>query len=194
MVLYKMKKTGSEKPTQNKEITATTSQQVVTNDSGYELRRVTVYPQEHTASSRLTQRNSAIDLGAHHNVRYIDTTGVGLKRTKLWENTAPTSNFSAQAIALNNVTSNNDYDYYEIVYKPSTSASDATYSAVIPKELLTDSDNVRGAFGAKSSKWYVRYAYFAATASLQITTSYQTSTTTTSAAKVIPLEVYGLKY
>ena len=68
-------------PTQQKTITATTSQQVVTPDSGYVLDEVTVNPQKHTASFTPTANlvgasGNANDMGVNHNKRYINTSGM----------------------------------------------------------------------------------------------------------------------
>lgn len=193
MVLYKMKKAGSGKVAQIEEITAGLQQIVVTPDEGAELKRVTVFPQQHTETIVVTTKSSSIDMGEHHKKRYIDTSNFGLKRTTLWENSAPASNFAAQAVELG-ISSQNDYDYYEIIYKPSTAESDSTNNAIFDKDALKDGDNYRCAFGGKSSNWYNRMAYFASTTALQITTAYQTSSTSTSTAKLIPLKINGLKY
>lgn len=195
MVLYKMKKTGSEKPTQQKTVTATTSPVVVIPDDGYELRKVTVNPQAHSASKYIAESDPAYDLGAHHNVRYIDTTGIRLRRTLLWENPNPTSNFAAQAVSLNHFTNLNDYDYYLIVYKANTAAGDTEIEAMLTPDVLSNNDTRRGAFAVKSSSWYIRMIYLVSnTTTMQITTAYQPSSTNTSTSKCIPLEIYGMKY
>lgn len=67
---------GGGLPTQTKSTTATTSQQIVTPDSGYVLESVTVNPQNHSLQATPTTRTSYYDLGSNHNVRYINTNSV----------------------------------------------------------------------------------------------------------------------
>ena len=63
-------------PTQTKTVTATTSQQTVTPDSGYVLSSVTVNPQTHSDSYTPAQNKSNNDMGANHNKRYVNTSGM----------------------------------------------------------------------------------------------------------------------
>ena len=63
-------------PTQTKTVTATTSAQTVTPDSGYALSSVTVNPQSHSgyypsAATNITT-NGTKDLGDNHNYRYVN--------------------------------------------------------------------------------------------------------------------------
>ena len=63
-------------PTQEKDIIATTSQQVVTPDGGYLLNRVTVDPQRHMNTYTPATDTSNNDMGIIHNYRYVDTSGM----------------------------------------------------------------------------------------------------------------------
>ena len=63
-------------PTQSKTITATISQQTVTPDSGYALSSVVVNPQSHSDSYTPAQNTSSNDMGANHNKRYVNTSGM----------------------------------------------------------------------------------------------------------------------
>lgn len=79
MPFYKCAKTSNEeqsKPEQSKTITATTSQQTVTPDSGYTLSSVIVNPQTHSESYTPAQNKSNNDMGASHNKRYVNTSGM----------------------------------------------------------------------------------------------------------------------
>lgn len=63
-------------PTQEKDIIATTSQQVVTPDGGYLLNKVTVDPQRHMNTYTPATDTSNNDMGIIHNYRYVDTSGM----------------------------------------------------------------------------------------------------------------------
>lgn len=61
----------------NKTVTATTSQQIVQPDQGYDgLEQVTVNPQEHTATYTPAEDTAANDMGINNNYRYVDTSGM----------------------------------------------------------------------------------------------------------------------
>lgn len=62
--------------TQTKTVTATTSTQNVTPDSGKVLSKVTINPQNHTSTYSPTNRAAALDMGANNNYRYVNTNGV----------------------------------------------------------------------------------------------------------------------
>lgn len=64
-----------QKPEQTKSVTATTSQQTVSPDSGKVLSSVTVNPQVHSATYTPTGYSNANDMGAQNNYRYVDTSG-----------------------------------------------------------------------------------------------------------------------
>lgn len=63
----------TQKPEQTKSVTATTSAQTVTPDSGKVLSSVTVNPQVHSATYTPTGYSNANDMGAQNNYRYVDT-------------------------------------------------------------------------------------------------------------------------
>lgn len=66
------------KPEQTKSVTATTTAQTVSPDSGYTLSSVTVNPQTHNGSypaSSLFSNINNNDLGQNHNYRYVSTQG-----------------------------------------------------------------------------------------------------------------------
>jgi hypothetical protein len=61
----------------NKNVTATTSQQIVTPDTGYDaLEQVTVNPQVHTQTYTPAQNTAANDMGEQNNYRYVNTSGL----------------------------------------------------------------------------------------------------------------------
>jgi hypothetical protein len=61
------------KEEQTKSVTATTSAQTVTPDTGKVLSSVTVNPQVHSATYTPTGYSNANDMGAQNNYRYVDT-------------------------------------------------------------------------------------------------------------------------
>lgn len=63
----------TQKPEQTKSVTATTSAQTVTPDTGKVLSSVTVNPQVHSATYTPTGYSNANDMGAQNNYRYVDT-------------------------------------------------------------------------------------------------------------------------
>ena len=63
------------KEEQTKSVTATTSTQTVSPDTGKVLSSVTVNPQVHSGTYTPTGYSNANDMGAQHNYRYVDTSG-----------------------------------------------------------------------------------------------------------------------
>ena len=104
----------TQKPEQTKSVTATTSQQTVTPDTGKVLSSVTVNPQVHSATYTPTGYSNANDMGAQNNYRYVDTSA--------YEPTSITpSNSSPVAMAANTG------------YKPTASGyAISSYSSVTP--------------------------------------------------------------
>lgn len=64
------------KTEQTKSTTATTTQQTVTPDTGYTLSSVTVNPQQHSTSYTPAANTAQNDMGAIHNYRYVNTSGL----------------------------------------------------------------------------------------------------------------------
>ena len=64
------------KEEQSKSITATTSQQTVTPDSGKVLSSVVVNPQSHSETYTPAANTASNDMGANHNKRYVNTSGM----------------------------------------------------------------------------------------------------------------------
>ena len=64
------------KEEQTKSVTATTSQQTVTPDSGKVLSSVTVNPQNHVTSYSPRPNTALNDMGQNHNYRYVSTSAM----------------------------------------------------------------------------------------------------------------------
>lgn len=75
----------------NKTVTATTSQQIVDPDPGYDgLEQVTVNPQVHTDTYTPAANTAANDMGANNNYRYVNTSGMHITNMLVPSNTPPT--------------------------------------------------------------------------------------------------------
>ena len=75
----------------NKTVTATTSQQIVQPDQGYDgLEQVTVNPQVHTATYTPAENTAANDMGVNNNYRYVDTSDMFLCNNITPRNNPPT--------------------------------------------------------------------------------------------------------
>ena len=83
----------------NKTVTATTSQQIVQPDQGYDgLEQVTVNPQEHTATYTPADNTAANDMGAQNNYRYVDTSGMHTTTNITPSNSTPAALTNGSAI------------------------------------------------------------------------------------------------
>ena len=79
---------------------ATTSQQIVQPDVGYDgLEQVTVNPQEHTATYTPAADTAANDMGINNNYRYVDTSGMVTPTSITPSNTTPVALTSGTAVA-----------------------------------------------------------------------------------------------
>ena len=110
---------GGGLPTQEKSITATTSQQIVLPDTGFAMSKVTVNPQNHSGSATPTSRTSSYDLGLNHNVRYINTNSVPNSNSGTYPATSRSSSLD--------MGSNNSYRYVDTTGVPNSNSG--TYSA-----------------------------------------------------------------
>lgn len=83
----------------NKTVTATTSQQIVQPDQGYDgLEQVTVNPQVHTETYTPAANTAANDMGAQNNYRYVDTSGMVTPTSITPSNTTPVALTSGTAV------------------------------------------------------------------------------------------------
>lgn len=147
---------GGSKPEQSKTVTATTSTQAVTPDTGYTLSSVTVNPQSHSETYTPFSNTAQNDMGENHNYRYVDTSGmyvpygsksitqngthdvagkatvevnVSLSKTRLWTNPDTSVAFPSSVVTLNGKFS--DYDYVSVGFVPSITTQSATILEVI---------------------------------------------------------------
>ena len=98
----------------NKTVTATTSQQIVQPDLGYDgLEQVTVNPQEHTATYTPSENTAANDMGVNNNYRYVDTSGM----------------YAASGTLTDTITSGGIYSYNVKHY------TDAQITVILPYEV-----------------------------------------------------------
>ena len=113
--------------------------------------------------------------------------------TSLWTNSAPTSNFAAQAVTLSDSIDN--YKYVKIRYRLSTSNttefSDIVTVSDLKRSLSGDNQMLVGLDGRTTATW-ARYITYTNSTSLSVTTAYQLSGTSSSQSALIPLEILGL--
>lgn len=84
---------------QSKTVTATTSQQVVTPDQGYDgLEQVTVNPQVHTQTYIPADNTAANDMGVNNNYRYVNTSGMHTPSSIMPSNVYPEVLYSGNAV------------------------------------------------------------------------------------------------
>lgn len=102
MAIYLSRKKGSGgggNLQSNKTITATTSQQIVQPDSGYDgLEQVTVNPQEHTQTYTPADDTASNDMGVNNNYRYVDTSGMVTPTSITPSNASPAALTSGSAV------------------------------------------------------------------------------------------------
>lgn len=110
---------GGGLPTQEKSVTATTSQQIVLPDTGFAMSKVTVNPQNHSGSATPASRTSSYDLGLNHNVRYINTNSVPNSNSGTYSATSRSSSLD--------MGSTNSYRYVDTTGVPNSNSG--TYPA-----------------------------------------------------------------
>lgn len=118
--------------------------------------------------------------------------------TSLWTNSAPTNSFSAQDITLSEGMS--DFKYLKIRCAISTSSSTGIFEDIV---LVTELSNTSSAtvnntrdrlvLGLGRDTYdYERAYYYVSNTSIHFNPAYQSGTSTTTATKIIPLEILGL--
>lgn len=118
--------------------------------------------------------------------------------TSLWTNSAPTNSFSAQDITLSEGMS--DFKYLKIRCAISTSSSTGIFEDIV---LVTELSNTSSAtvnntrdrlvLGLGRDTYdYERAYYYVSNTSIHFNPAYQSGTSTTTATKIVPLEILGL--
>lgn len=173
MPFYKCSKGSGEEstPTQSKTITATTSQQTVTPDDGYALSSVTVNPQNHTDTYIPTQNKSNNDMGANHDKRYVNTSGMYIPSGSQTINTNGTYDIKTKASVIVNVPSSDMFfavhqsanKYYALtpgkgVYKGGTTSN--YYEISIVSEQWASATNTNGYKPYQFSAWNIKNCGF----------------------------------
>lgn len=209
-------------PSQTKSVTATASAQTVSPDSGKLLSSVTVNPQSHSGTYTPATNTAANDMGANHNYRYVNTSGmvkpsgtqsitsngtyditnkasvsvnVGLSETVLWTNPSPTSDYAKTTISLSNSISS--FKIIKIYFKATKSVSDvfAVYADVNTlKNSITGNSKPRFLIGGTNSSGanYVRTILFLSNTSIEIGTAIRINASGTGNSVAIPIKVSGI--
>ena len=113
--------------------------------------------------------------------------------TSLWTNSAPTSNFAAQAVSLSDSIDN--YKYLRVRYRMSTTDA-SEYSCIFLVDDIKHSSastNVpQFSVVARTTTTYVRTFYYVSGTSLQMNAAYVMNNTGNVTNVAIPLEILGL--
>lgn len=186
-------------PSQTKSVTATTSQQTVTPDSGKLLSSVTVNPQSHSGSSGTYTTNGQKDLGANHNIRYVNISVSGsLSQTELWVNPNPASSMSSSIISLNGHQFNY-YKYIKLVFRGGTSSTGQSIESEVIMSLSEWQDTADSsghpfltASCRVGSYRVIRSFWINDNSSFHVGSGYNTGTQTTDNGACIPYKMIGL--
>ena len=122
------------------------------------------------------------------------------KETTLWTNSAPTSDFTAQAITLSSSIGNYKYIAINYAYATSYSTGVCNTSVVISVDDFRDmgyNTSARHNIGAmgvqnQSNSGYTRTFMYVDDTTIRFGTCYQASSSTSSNGNCIPLEILGL--
>lgn len=111
--------------------------------------------------------------------------------TVLWTNNSPTSQFASQTITLSDDYSN--YDYIEVYFRCSTS-DDTEYREIIPKATLDKSSSLATFTIGNNANTATRARgiYADTTSSLNITSAYPLSGSSSANSYVIPTKIVGI--
>jgi hypothetical protein len=114
--------------------------------------------------------------------------------TVLWENSAPTSAFSAQTITLSDDITN--YDELKVIYRASTSDTDTKYVKISVDNFLkpmSGSFKQFGFYGAYNNASWCRVANYDSDTSIRFGDGCGVKGTSTNNSTVIPIKIIGIK-
>ena len=144
----------------NKNVTATTSQQIVTPDQGYDgLEQVTVNPQVHTQTYTPAQNTAANDMGAQNNYRYVNTSGMivpsGNKSITANGTGIDVSAYATASVAVPDPTLTGNATAADVksgktFYSNSLTKQTGTYTPGFNKTILWSNPNPTSNFSAQS--------------------------------------------
>lgn len=158
----------------NKNVTATTSQQIVTPDQGYDgLEQVTVNPQVHTQTYTPAQNTAANDMGAQNNYRYVNTSGMitpsGNKSITANGTGIDVSAYATASVAVPDPTLTGDATADDVksgktFYSNNLTKKTGTYTPGFNRTSLWTNSNLSTAFPGQditiaSGKYFYNYDY-----------------------------------
>ena len=115
------------------------------------------------------------------------------KRTKLWENDAPTADYAGSGTAFT-INSMSGYDYIEIEFKTLKGDTD-TNTILIPYNDFADGVvyYISGLFSSTNNSATARQVKYSSDTALSISSARVYASTTDSPSGAIPITIYGVK-
>lgn len=124
--------------------------------------------------------------------------GKPYEKVVLWENPAPTSNFSDQTITLSDNMKN--YDEIEVIYRTSTSLADNLSIKMLMSEFVKTAFETTVGVGRlpalsqpATNQIFTRLIARVSDTSIRITNAFRVNTQSSSSAYCIPLKIIGIK-
>lgn len=153
-----------------------------------------IKPSGTKSASYTTNGTSTVDVKNYENISITRNISASLSRTKLWENSSPTSNFNAQPVTLSQSIAN--FTYIEFEYRGLVNVS-TQGSLIIPVSNLraasSGANKMKLYLTYRATTSYARLAEYVSDTQIQFAASSVVSGTGSNTNTCIPLYIYGLK-